>query len=69
MGLPELNQEDKFVDCSPEEKIIVNLLREPLTKDDLIRQSGFSPSQAQIVLSTMEIKGMIKESYGEIRLS
>ncbi len=69
LGLKEISQEEKFNDCTEEEKIFVEILREPLPKDELIRQSGFSPSQAQIILSTMEIKGMIKESLGEIRLN
>lgn len=68
LDLEEPSQEDKFGDCTEEEKIIIELLREPLERDELIRQSGFSPSQAQIILSTMEIKGMIKESMGEIRI-
>lgn len=70
LGLKEETDfEDKFADCSEEEKIIIELLQTPLEKDELIRQSGLSPSQAQILLSAMEIKGMIKEEMGEIRLN
>jgi DNA processing protein len=69
LKLEEVSQEDKFTDCSDEEKLIIELLKEPLPKDELIRKSGLSPSQAQILLSTMEIKGIIKESYGEIMLN
>jgi len=69
LGLQDdINVEDKFRDCSEEEKIIMNLLKTPMEKDELIRQSGLSLNQAQITLSTMEIKGIIKESMGEIRL-
>jgi DNA processing protein len=69
LGLEKKPSEDKFTDCSEEEKAIVELLGTPLPKDELIRQSKLSISEAQILLSTMEIKGMIKESYGEIRLN
>jgi DNA processing protein len=69
LDLKEKSPEDKFIDCSEEEKIIIELLNAPLPKDELIRQSKLSISEAQILLSTMEIKGMIKESYGEIHLN
>ncbi len=69
LGLEEPSREDKFRDCSEEEKMIAELLNTPLPKDELIRLSKLSVIEAQILLSAMEIKGMIKESYGEIRLN
>ncbi len=58
----------KYADCSDEEMLIVKLLAEPLQKDELIRQSKMPISKVSGVLSIMEIKGLIKESMGEIRL-
>ncbi|MEK7190185.1 MAG: DNA-processing protein DprA [Patescibacteria group bacterium] len=57
-----------FSDLSPEEKMVVNLLREPIPRDDLIRTTGMPTPTANALLSVMEIKGLIKEEMGEIRL-
>jgi len=62
------NQELKYSDCSPEEMLVIKILNEPLVKDELIRNMKMPVSQASAVLSIMEIKGLIKESMGEIRL-
>lgn len=51
---------------SKEERKILELLHEPVSKDELIRQSGFPTTEANIILSMMEIKGIIKESMGEM---
>lgn len=45
---------------------ILGALNEPKTKDRLIEELGMEPSEANIVFSTLEIKGLIKESYGLI---
>ncbi len=58
-----------FEDLSPEEKIVVDLLREPTPRDDLIRGMKMPIPTANAVLSIMEIKELIKEELGEIRLA
>lgn len=62
-------QESLFKDLSPEEKKVVALLREPMPKDDLIREMKMPTPEASAILSVMEIKELIKEELGEIRLS
>ena len=62
-------QQKLFEDLSPEEKIVLELLREPLERDELIRAMQMPIHQANGVLSIMEIKGMIKEELGEIRIT
>lgn len=57
-----------FLDLSPEEKIVVDLLREPTPRDDLIRAMKISTPTANALISVMEIKGLIKEEMGEIKL-
>ncbi len=57
-----------FEDLSPEEKKIVELLREPIPRDDLIRAMKIPIPTANALLSVMEIKELIKEELGEIRL-
>jgi len=62
------NLELKYSDCSPEELLVVKILDTPMEKDELIRALKMPVSKASTVLSIMEIKGLIKESMGEIRL-
>lgn len=63
------NLELKYSDCSDEELLVIKILKEPLPKDELIRTLKMPISQANAVISIMEIKGLIEESLGEIRLS
>ena len=63
------NLELKYSDCSDEELLVIKILSEPMTKDDLFRAMKMPVSQANAVISIMEIKGLIKESMGEIRLT
>jgi DNA processing protein len=58
-----------FADLSSEEKMVVDLLLEPIPRDELIRAMDMSTPNAQALLSIMEIKGLIKEEMGEIRLT
>ena len=48
---------------------MVELLREPIPRDDLIRAMKLPIPTANAVLSVMEIKELIKEEMGEIRLN
>ncbi|MFC1720779.1 DNA-processing protein DprA [Patescibacteria group bacterium] len=54
---------------SENEQKVISLLNEPLARDDLIRQLKIETSEANILLSAMEIKGLIKESLGLLRKS
>src|SRR3989339_1136369 len=65
----EDRQKKLFADLSPEEKKIADLLREPISRDDLIRAMKMPIPTANALLSIMEIKGLIKEEMGEIRLA
>jgi DNA processing protein len=62
-------QESLFADAAPEEKKVLELLREPQPRDDLIRMMQTNTAKANALLSIMEIKGLIKEELGEIRLA
>jgi len=57
-----------YSDCSPTEQTILSLLSEPQSRDELIRRSGLSVSDANMALSVLEIKGLIKETLGELYL-
>jgi len=58
-----------FSDLSPEEKKVVLLLREAMPRDDLIRAMKMPTPNANAILSIMEIKELIKEEMGEIKLA
>ena len=58
--------EMRFNDCSKEEKLILEAIKEPRTRDELIRELEMPASQVNILLSSMEIKGLISQSLGKI---
>ncbi len=62
-------QQKLFEDLSPEEKMVIEILIEPMPRDELIRELGLSTQKANTLLSVMEIKNIIKEEMGEIRLN
>ncbi len=64
---PELSDEEKYADCSNEEIMVINLLREPRERDDLIREMKMDIARANALLSIMELKELIKEELSEIR--
>lgn len=63
----------KYFDCSEKEMKIIKLLSEPLERDEILRQAlsihQIPVGEAQTLLSLLELKGLIKETLGEIRLS
>lgn len=59
-----------FLDLSPIEQKIVDILEtDSFPRDELMEIAELSTSEANIVLSAMEIKGIIRETLGEIRLT
>lgn len=67
--LKELGLEAKDVPLSSllvneQEGRILDALTEPKTKDTLINELGMNIAEANVVFSTLEIKGLIKETYG-----
>ncbi len=54
--------------CSPEEKKVLALLGSPLPREELLEELGLPIGKANALLSTMELKGFIKEQMGEIRV-
>jgi len=53
-------------DYSDEEKNVLTLLKDPLGRDELIRALAIETSKANMLLSVMEIKGLIKEQWGVV---
>jgi len=72
LKLKKKDSSEKFYsldDLSEEEKLIIQLLKEPLEKDELIREMKMPVAQANILLSTMELKGIITEEMGKVVLN
>jgi DNA processing protein len=63
----EQTEEEKYKDCGKDEMKIIEMLRDPMERDELIRSSGMEVAKANALLSIMEIKELIKEELGEIR--
>jgi len=61
-------QQKLFEDLSSEEKKVIGLLREAKPRDELIRELNMPIQKANSLLSVMEIKNLIKEEMGEMRL-
>ncbi|MBU6390589.1 DNA-processing protein DprA [Patescibacteria group bacterium] len=58
-----------YSDCSPEEKRVLNLLTEAVSRDELIRSLKLPVNEANVILGAMELKGLIKETLGEIHVA
>ena len=60
---------ERFADCSDEEVAILKILAEPMTRDSLIQKSKRDAKDVSMILTLLELKGHIRESMGEIRIS
>lgn len=59
----------RYEDCSPEEMKIIELLKVPMERDALVAATKLPISKTNALLSLLEIKGLVKESMGEIHLA
>ena len=50
-----------------EEKVFIEILKSPCSRDELIRKSKLDTGLASAILSLLEIKGLIAEEFGEVR--
>lgn len=57
-----------YKNCSTDEHEVIDLLSEPLSRDEIIRRLDKPVYVTQTILATMEIKGLIDEKMGEIYL-
>ncbi len=59
----------RYDDCTPEEKKVIELLQNPMPRDDLVDELAIPIGKANALLSLMELKGLIKETGGELHLT
>ncbi len=57
----------KFSDLTIAEKKLLGILDRPKTRDEIIRELGWSASETNITISLLEIKGLIVAGFREIR--
>jgi DNA processing protein len=68
LNLPEKKSKEKVaLDLNNEEKIIMELLREPQNKDILLDNSKLPLTDFLMIITTLEMKGYIEETFGEVR--
>lgn len=68
-GIEKMSEKTKNIPLSEHERSIIELLRSPQPKDDVIEALNLSISEAQTVLSALEIKGLIRERLGKLERS
>jgi len=56
-------------DLSKNEQKVITLIQSPLSRDELIEQLELPTQEVQVLLSAMEIKGLITERLGEIKMN
>lgn len=56
-------------DLSPEERLVFDALAAPLSRDALLESLGMPVPEVSVLLSTMEIKGLIVEELGFVRIA
>jgi len=63
----EKEETAKEFELNAEEKNVIELLHEPMPRDELIRALSMDIGSANVLLMGMEIRGIISESLGEVR--
>lgn len=68
LGLEETQKEDhsQRADLTGHEQNVMRLLSEPKARDELIKALNLPIAEANVLLSAMELKGLLKEHLGEI---
>lgn len=61
------SNKNKYEDCGDEEKEILKILIEPISRDEIILKLKKDISEVNTILSLLEIKGYIKEEIGLIQ--
>lgn len=54
-------------DYSEKEKIILEMLTDPMEKDLLLIKCNFTPEEFLVTLSSLEMRGAIVDTFGELR--
>lgn len=66
-SLHTTSKRQRLNECTQEEKQVLELLIEPTERDELARKLSRPIYEVNMTLTLMELKGLIKEEYGQIR--
>lgn len=68
LGLAEkiTNDISEYLLLNTDEEKVLAVLNEPKTKEEIMRELDLDPIQANVIFSTLEIKGVINETLGYI---
>src|SRR3989344_4677311 len=70
LGLQRKDENPTLVnveDLSNEEKVFINILEEPCSRDELMRKKKFDPGSPPATLSLWKKKGLITEELGKVK--
>lgn len=70
LGLKRKDEPPTLMDIeglTGEERVFIELLEKPSSRDELVRKSKMDTGSASAILSLLEIKGLITEELGEVR--
>ena len=59
-------KQKQFIALGPDEEKVISLLTEPLSRNHIAKELGINIIKLNILLSSMEIKGLIKEELGKM---
>ena len=62
----EPNTEERKIETTVEEKMVLEKLSEPISRSELIESLDMDTPKSAILISAMEIRGLIKEEMGKI---
>lgn len=67
LGIAPEEKQAELPLLSPAEEQLYEALATPLPRNELIRRSGLLPDEALVALLTLDLKGLVKETYGAWR--
>lgn len=59
---------DPYYECSSEEKEVAEIIYEPKTRNEILELLKIPLSKLQVILSMLEVRGIIHEAYGSVAL-
>jgi len=66
LGLLEIKKSPEVENLSEEERLVISILNAPISKDELVENLDMDIREINILLASMELKGLIKEEFGKI---
>ncbi len=65
---PEIINADLYKNCTENEIKVIECLTTPMSSDELCRRTAFSTNDLNMILTVLEIKGLVFQTFGEFHL-